>query len=290
MEFSAQLLQFLLAGITAGSVYALVAFGLGLIYRTTSILSIAQGEFSMMGAMVAIFLTATAGLPLPLAFLVALVVTSLAGLAMERFSVRPAKGYPTLVIVVMTVGVAMAFEGLVAVTIGRDSYILQPFTGDDPIQFMGAALLPQALWVLGVGLLLSVTFWFFFSRTALGIAMRASAENPLGASLVGIRVDRMVMGAFVLAAAVGATAGVLIAPIVFTNFLTGLSLTLKGCVAAVLGGINSNVGVILGGLVLGLLESFVAGIFPSMYREVITMGLLLILLCAMPSGLLGERR
>ena len=81
----------------------------------------------------------------------------------------------------------------------------------------------------------------------------------------------------------------LIAPIVFTNFLTGLSLTLKGCVAAVLGGINSNVGVILGGLVLGLLESFVAGLFPSMYREVITMGLLLVLLCARPSGLVGER-
>ncbi len=289
MEFSAQLLQFLLAGLTSGSVYALVAFGLGLIYRTTSILSIAQGEFSMMGAMVAIFLTAKAGLPLPLAFLVALVVTSLAGLVMERFSVRPARGYPTLVIVVMTVGVAMAFEGLVAATIGRDSYILQPFSGDQPIQFMGAAVLPQALWVLGVGILLSAAFWFFFSRTALGIAMRASAENPLGASLVGIRVDRMVMGAFILSAAVGATAGVLIAPIVFTNFLTGLSLTLKGCVAAVLGGINSNVGVILGGLVLGLLESFVAGLFPSMYREVITMGLLLVLLCAMPFGLLGER-
>lgn len=290
MEFTAQLLQFLLAGLTAGSMYALVAFGLGLIYRTTSILNIAQGEFSMIGAMTAIFLTAKAGLPLPVAFVLAVAVASLAGLAMERLAVRPTRAYPTLVVVVMTVGAAMVFQGLVVSTIGQDSYLLQPFTGDRPIQLMGAAILPQALWMLGVGLLLSAVFWLFFSRTTLGIAMRASAENPLGASLVGIRVERMVMGAFVLSAVIGAIAGVLIAPIVFTNFLTGIALTLKGCVAAVLGGIHSNMGAVLGGLVLGLLESFVAGLFPSMYKDVITMGLLIVILCAMPSGLIGERR
>ncbi|HLB11439.1 MAG TPA: branched-chain amino acid ABC transporter permease, partial [Dehalococcoidia bacterium] len=129
----------------------------------------------------------------------------------------------------------------------------------------------------------------FFDRTIMGTAMRASAENPLAASLVGIDPRRMTMLAFVLSAGVGAVAGVLIAPIVFMSFMSGITITVKGFVAAVVGGINNNLGVVVGGLTLGLLESFTAGLLPSQYKDVITLGLLIVLLCLRPNGILGAR-
>lgn len=286
---TSQIIQILFAGLTLGSVYALVAFGLALVYRATSILNVAQGEFSMLGGMTAIFFTVGLGLPIPLAILAALLFAVVVALAMERFAIRPAAHFPMLIVILVTVAVSMTLQGLALVLWGRDSFSLPAFLGDTPVSFLGAAILPQAIGVLAICGVISLGFWAFFDRTVAGIAMRASAENPLAASLVGIDPRRMTMLAFILSAGVGAIAGVLIAPIVFMSFMSGITITVKGFVAAVVGGINNNLGVMVGGLALGLLESFTAGLLPSLYKDVITLGLLIVLLCLRPSGILGAK-
>ncbi|MDP2661487.1 MAG: branched-chain amino acid ABC transporter permease [Dehalococcoidia bacterium] len=286
---TSQAIQILFAGLTLGSVYALVAFGLALVYRATSILNVAQGDFSMLGGMAAIFLAVGLSLPIPVAILGALLFVIAVALLMERFAIRPAAHFPMLILVIVTVALSMTLQGLALVLWGRDSFSLPAFLGSDPISFLGAAILPQAIGVLVVCGIVSLGFWAFFDRTMVGIAMRASAENPLAASLIGIDPRRMTMLAFVLSGSVGAIAGVLVAPIVFMSFMVGISLTVKGFVAAVVGGINNNLGVVVGGLTLGLLESLIAGVFPSLYKDVITLGLLLVLLCLRPMGILGGR-
>ncbi len=286
---TSQIVQILFAGLTLGSVYALVAFGLALVYRATSILNVAQGEFSMVGGMTAIYLTVGIGLPIPAAIAAAILFAAVLALAMERFAIRPAAHYPMLIVIMVTVAVSMTLQGLALVIWGRDSFSLPAFLGDTPVSVLGAAILPQAIGVLVICGVVSFGFWAFFDRTMLGIAMRASAETPLAASLVGIDPRRMTMLAFVLSAAVGAVAGVLIAPIVFMSFMSGITITVKGFVAAVVGGINNNLGVIVGGLTLGLLESLAAGLLPSLYKDVITLGILVMLLCLRPNGILGAK-
>ena len=286
---TSQIVQILFAGLTLGSVYALVAFGLALVYRATSILNVAQGEFSMVGGMTAIYLTVGIGLPIPAAIAAAILFAAVLALAMERFAIRPAAHYPMLIVIMVTVAVSMTLQGLALVIWGRDSFSLPAFLGDTPVSVLGAAILPQAIGVLVICGVVSFGFWAFFDRTMLGIAMRASAETPLAASLVGIDPRRMTMLAFVLSAAVGAVAGGLIAPIVFMSFMSGITITVKGFVAAVVGGINNNLGVIVGGLTLGLLESLAAGLLPSLYKDVITLGILVMLLCLRPNGILGAK-
>jgi branched-chain amino acid transport system permease protein len=281
----AQVLQFLLAGLTLGAIYALIAFSFSLVFRTTRIMNIAQGDFSMLGGMAAISLI---GLRLPMFVAVpaAIVLVALIGLAMERLIIRRVLKFPRMMIVMITIGVSMIIQGSGIVAWGQDSYSLPHLSGADPMQFFGAAMLPQTVWILGISALLSLVFWLFLDRTMIGLAMRAAAENRLMASLVGANPGRIVQFSFVFGASVGALAGVLVAPIVFMNFSVGILLTTKGIVAAIVGGIESNVGAVVGGLAVGLAESMAAGIFPSMYKDVIALTVLLIVLCAMPKGII----
>ncbi len=281
----AQVLQFLLAGLTLGAIYALIAFSFSLVFRTTRIMNIAQGDFSMLGGMAAISLI---GLRLPMFVAVpaAIVLVAIVGLAMERFVIRRVLKFPRMMIVMITIGVSMIIQGSGIVIWGQDSYSLPHLSGADPVQLFGASMLPQTVWILGISAVLSLAFWLFLDRTMIGLAMRAAAENRLMASLVGANPERIVQLSFIFGASIGALAGVLVAPIVFMNFSVGILLTTKGIVAAIIGGIESNVGAVVGGLAVGLAESMAAGIFPSMYKDVIALTVLLIVLCAMPKGIL----
>ena len=280
-----QILQFLISGLTLGAIYALIAFSFSLVFRTTRIMNIAQGEFSMLGGMVAIALIGLA-LPMFLSVLAAIVFVAIVGLIVERLVIRRVRTFPRMMIIMITIGLSMTIQGLAVVLWGQDSYLLPHLSGSDPIQVLGAAILPQTIWILGISAALSVLFWLFLDRTMLGLAMRASAENRLAASLVGINPIRVVQLSFVFGASIGALAGVLIAPIVFMNFISGVLLTIKGIVAAIVGGIDSNQGAVVGGLAVGLSESMAAGIFPSMYKDVIALLILLVVLCAMPKGII----
>lgn len=285
---SAQLAQTLLSGLTVGAIYALVALGFSIIYNASHVINFAQGEFVMLGGMATASLLA-AGLPLPLAALGAVALAALIGLALARFAVQPARGASVVTLIIITIGASILLRGLAAIVWDKRIHALPAFSGDAPIAVAGATLAPQSLWVIGVTALTVCALWGFFNRTLTGKAILAVSHNRLAAQLMGISVRRVLLVSFALSAALGALAGILIAPITFTAWDAGVMLGLKGFAAAILGGMGSGPGAVVGGLTLGLLESLGAGYVSSAYKDAIAFIVMLAVLMLMPGGLLGGR-
>ncbi len=285
---SGELAQFLLSGLTVGSIYALVALGFAIIYNASHVINFAQGEFVMIGGMATVSLLG-AGLPLAPAALAAVALAALIGLALARFAVQPARGASVVTLIIITIGAAILLRGLASIVWDKRIHALPAFSGDAPIALAGATLAPQSLWVIGVTALIVCALWVFFNRTLTGKAMLAVSHNRLAAQLMGISVRRVLLVSFALSAALGALAGILIAPITFTSWDVGVMLGLKGFAAAILGGMGSGPGAVVGGLVLGLLESLGAGYVSSAYKDAIAFIVMLAVLMLMPGGLLGGR-
>ncbi|MBK8183453.1 MAG: branched-chain amino acid ABC transporter permease [Candidatus Competibacteraceae bacterium] len=283
-----QLFQFLVTGITVGSTYALVGLGFALIYNASDVVNFAQGEFVMLGAMAAIALLG-AGLPLPLAAILATLATVGVGLLLERFAIEPALGASVVTTIIITIGAAIFLRGIAMLLWGKDFHSLPPFTGDAPIQLGGATVLPQSLWVLGVTVALVVLVRLFFNRTLIGKALLACSFNRAAAQLVGINVRMMLRLAYGLSAGLGALAGILIAPITFSSYEAGVMLGLKGFSAAIVGGIGNPMGAVAGGLLLGVLESLGAGLVSSGYKDAIAFLFVLMVLFFEPTGLFGHK-
>ena len=285
---SAELAQYLLSGITIGAIYALVALGFSIIFNASHVINFAQGEFVMIGGMTTASLIG-AGLPLPLAIVAAVIVAAAMGLALEKFAVEPARSAPVVTLIIITIGASIFLRGLATLVWDKKLHALPPFSGQQPIEIAGAALLPQSLWVLGVTLAIVLALSWFFGRTLLGKAILATSHQRLAAQLVGINVRQVVFISFGLSAALGAVAGILITPITLTAWDVGIMLGLKGFAAAVLGGLGSGPGAVLGGLVLGIAETLSAGYLSSAYKDVIAFVLMLAVLFFRPRGLLGGR-
>ena len=285
---SASLLQYLLAGLTIGAVYALVALGFSIIYNASQVINFAQGEFVMIGGMATVWL-ANAGWPLPAAIAAAVLLAALVGLALEKLAVEPARGAPVVTLIIITVGASILLRGLATLVWDKNVHPLKAFSGDTPIAFGGATLLPQSLWVLGATLVVVALLRWFFGGTLLGKALLATSHNRLAAQLCGINVRHVMLVAFGLSGALGGIAGILIAPITFTSWDVGVMLGLKGFAAAILGGMGSAPGAVLGGLVLGVTEAMGAGYLSSAYKDVIAFAVMLAVLMFLPGGLLGAR-
>jgi branched-chain amino acid transport system permease protein len=284
-----QWLQFVAGGLTAGAIYALVGLGFAIVFNASGAINFAQGEFVMIGGMSAVALLAT-GMPLPLAIALALCVAVIVGLLLDKLAIEPARNAGTVTLIIITIGASLFLRGLAQLVWDKRIHVLPAFSGEQPIAFAGATLLPQSLWVLGVTALAVATLSWFFGRTLFGKAMLASSYNPLAARLMGIQTRTVLLVSFGLAALLGALAGVLTAPITFTSYDSGVMLGLKGFAAAMLGGLGSFAGAVVGGLVLGLLEGLSAGFVSSAYKDAIAFVVLLALLFFMPGGLLGARR
>ena len=285
---SAQLLQSLFSGLTVGAIYALVALGFAIIYNASRVINFAQGEFVMIGGMAAAVFV-DAGLPLPLSVVAAVGLGMAVGLLLEKLAVEPARGAPVVTLIIITIGASILLRGLAALVWDKKIHPLPAFSGEAPIAVGGATLLPQALWVLGTTLATVAALWWFFNRTLTGKAMLAVSHNRLAAQLMGISVSRVLAVSFGLSAALGALAGVLIAPISFTAWDVGVMLGLKGFAAAMLGGIGSGPGAVAGGLALGLIEALGAGYLSSAYKDVFAFIVLLAALVFLPNGLVGRR-
>ncbi|MGP1679368.1 MAG: branched-chain amino acid ABC transporter permease [Burkholderiales bacterium] len=285
---SAQFMQYLLTGLTVGAIYALVALGFSIIFNASHVINFAQGEFVMIGGMATVSLTA-AGLPYLLAIPLAIAAAALVGLALEKFAVEPARGASVITLIIITIGASIFLRGLAMVIWDKRFHALKPFSGDAPIAIAGATILPQSLWVLGVTLAIVLALSWFFGRTLLGKAMLATSHNRLAAQLVGINVRMVLFLSFGLSAALGAVAGILIAPITTTSYDVGVMLGLKGFAAAILGGLGSGVGAVVGGLALGIAETMSAGYISSAYKDAIAFVIILAVLFFMPSGLFGRR-
>jgi branched-chain amino acid transport system permease protein len=285
---SAPLAQYLLTGLTIGAIYALVALGFAIIYNASHVINFAQGEFVMIGGMATVAF-AGSGLPLALAVPAAVLAAVLVGLALEKFAVEPARGAPVVTLIIITIGASILLRGLATLVWDKKLHALRPFTGDKPIELAGATVLPQSLWVLGVTLAIVLALGVFFGRTLTGKAMLATSYNPLAAQLCGVNVRRVLLLSFGLSAALGAIAGILVAPITLTSWDVGVMLGLKGFAAAILGGLGSGVGAVVGGLALGVAESLGAGYLSSAYKDAIAFVILLAVLFFMPSGLFGKK-
>jgi branched-chain amino acid transport system permease protein len=283
-----QLLQFLITGITVGAVYALVALGFTIIYNASDVVNFAQGEFVMIGAMSAIFLSANNGLPLLVSLAGAVLITVAIGMSLQRFAVAPAKNASVVTTIIITIGASIFLRGVALLVWGKDFHALPHFSGEEPIRIAGATLLPQNLWVLGGTALMVLGVHLFFHHTLFGKALLACSCNRNAASLMGINVKRMLLFAYGLSALLGAMAGILITPISFTSYDAGVMLGLKGFSAAILGGMGNPMGAVLGGLLLGLIENLAAGFISSGYKDAIGFIILLLVLFLRPSGILGK--
>jgi branched-chain amino acid transport system permease protein len=284
----AQFLQFLFSGLTVGAGYALAALGFSIIYNASGVINFAQGEFIMLGGMSAVFLAA-AGIPLPFAILLAIVIAGVAGLLVEKLAIEPAKGAEVVTLIIITIGASLFIRGLVQIGLGKGNHALPAFSGDAPIKVLGATILPQSLWVIGVTVVVVIALGWFFGRTLLGKAMLATSHNQLAANLVGINTRMILLLSFGLSAALGAIGGIILAPITYTSYDAGIMLGLKGFVAAVLGGLGSGAGAIVGGLLLGIAEAMTAGYISSAYKDAMPFVLILFVLFFMPRGLFGAK-
>jgi branched-chain amino acid transport system permease protein len=284
-----ELLQFISSGLTVGAIYALVALGFTLIYKSSDIINFAQGEFVMLGGMTTVFLT-LAGLPVPLAALIAIVVTTAIGLALHRFAIEPARGASPVVLIMITIGASIFLRGVAQIVFDRRFHSLPPMFGADPILLGGAAILPQSLVVLASATAIVTLLWLFIDRTLLGKAVLATAANRLAARLIGIDTRSIVELSFAVSAAIGAIAGILITPIALTSYDVGTLLALKGFAAVMLGGIGSALGAVVGGLVIGMIEAFGAGYFSSNYKDAVAFLIILVVLIFIPQGLFGRAK
>ncbi len=233
-----ELLQFIFSGVTVGAVYALVALGFTIIYNASDVVNFAQGEFVMLGGMITFFAHA-AGLPLPLAALLAIAATAALGVAMYKLTIEPARGAPVVSLIIITIGASIFIQGAAQLVFDKQIHAFPSFSGDDPIRLGGATILPQSLWVIGGALVVFVGLWVFFTRTLLGRAVLATSNNRLAAQLVGINTNFVMTLSFALSAAIGALAGVLATPITLTAYSVGIGFALKGFAGAMLGGMGN---------------------------------------------------
>lgn len=283
-----EFMQFLFSGVTVGATYALAALGFTLIYNASNVINFAQGEFIMLGGMLAFFFMQS-GLPMPLAILLAIVIPAMVGMLLEKLTIEPARDAEVVTLIIITIGASLVIRGLIQIWLGKGTHSYPAFSGSEPFHIGGATLLPQSLWVLGITAAVVVALWYFFSRTLAGKAILATSCNPLAAKLVGINTQWVLLVSFALSAALGAIGGVLLTPITLTSYDVGIMLGLKGFVAAVVGGLGSGLGAVVGGLMVGIIEAMGAGYISSAYKDAIPFILILSILFFMPRGIFGAK-
>ena len=280
-----QFLQQIFSGLAAGSIYASVALALVMIYRATDLVNFAQGEMAMFSTYIAWTLV-NAGLPFWLAFLITLVASFIGGMVIERVVIRPVENAPVLAAVVVTIGLLLIFNSVAGWIY---SYTVQDFPSPFPDRpVFGALMTTRDLGVVAVTLIMLVLLFAFFRFTSTGLAMRAAAQNPQSARLCGIPVGRMLMIGWGLAAAIGATAGVMVAPVLFLdpNMMGGV--LIYAFAGALLGGITSPVGAVVGGLIVGVTENLVGTyLIASQLKLTVAFALIILVLVFKPNGLFG---
>ena len=282
-------LQYVLSGITSGSIYAIVAIGFNIIYNTTGIINFAQGEFVMLGAMIAISLSPF--MPLGASIVCAVAITSVVGALVEIAFIRWLKGASVLRMIIITIGVSILLREAALHIWDEKVRSLRYFTGNETssIAMFGAHISPQVLWVLGVSAAIVALLSLFFKYTLIGRSMRACSANRTAAMLCGINSKNMITFSFMLSAAIGALAGCVISPLTQTHYESGTPLAIKGFTVAILGGIGNSMAAVAAGLILGLIEALSISLLPVAYKDVIAISALLAILFFKPAGIFGNK-
>jgi branched-chain amino acid transport system permease protein len=289
MDNSRQLFQYILSGLSNGAIYALIGFGFAMIYNATGIINFAQGEFVMLGGILTVFFLTVLKLPIIPAIILAVAISTIVGVCFERLAIRPLRNAKPLSLIIITIGASIFIRGAAMIIWGKDTHALPAFSGSDPIYIAGATILPQHLWIFAVTVLTIIAGRIFFNYSIAGKAMRACAYNSQAAGLVGINVKNMVLLSFAISSAIGSLAGIIIAPLTMTSYDVGVMLGLKGFCAVIIGGMSSGLSTVIGGLLLGLLESLGAGYISASYKDAIAFIILLLILFIRPEGLFTKK-
>jgi branched-chain amino acid transport system permease protein len=281
-------LQTLLSGASAGGIYALVAIGFGVMYRTTRVFNIAQGDFGALGAYVAFTVWVMWGQPYWLGLIAACVVVGLLAVVVERVALRPLYQLGETFTFISTIGLGFVIKGGIQEIWGPIPFSVPAFFGDRAVDILGLRVVPQVVWTLLLSLLLSAAMYALFKWSKVGTAMRAAAQDRRVSGLLGIDVDRMYALAFFLGGALGALAGVLIAPIGFMSPTLGTALGVPGFIAALVGGLGNMPGAVVGGLLLGILQAYAVFVIDPRYRDIVVYAVFVAMIILRPRGLFGE--
>lgn len=283
------MLQFIFMGLQRGSIYAMVAMGFNMIYNSTGIINLAQGEFVVLGGLMMVTLTMGLNLSIPFALMITVIFVTVIGILMERFTINPVKSPTVLRLIIITVAVSILLKGVAMCFWGKESHYMRHFTGTEPFEIMGATILPQTLWIIGILIVIVIGFALFFNFTMTGKSMRACSINRDAARLAGINDRNMVMLSFALSAGIGAVAGSIITPIIQMDYARGALLGIKGFGAAVVGGLGNSFGAVVAGLLIGIVEALGGGYISTHYMDAFALLILLIVLFIRPSGIFGSR-
>lgn len=292
--------QQLINGLALGAVYALIALGYTMVYGILQLINFAHGEVYMLGAYLGIIvlgLLTALGLPayslaltLGITIVVSMLFCAAYGAAIERVAYRPLRNASKLAPLISAVGVSIILQNFVMLAQGKEYKYLPPVISFEGFTFLGARISPVEVLILGASILLMVLLQLFITRTKLGKAMRATSQDMTMAGLVGININKVISVTFMIGSALAAVAGVMVTLYYgVAHFFMGYTAGLKAFTAAVLGGIGSIPGAMLGGFTLGLIENFCASYISSVYKDAFAFLVLIITLILRPSGLLGQR-
>jgi len=283
-----EVFSFLISGIVVGFIYTLVGLGFTVIYNSSSIINFSQGEFVMAGGMSTVFLL-KAGLPLGIAFILAIMITSLIGIVLYKL-ISFSKDGSQISLIILTLGFAIFLRGLAEVVFDKELHTMPSFVGDGAIDIANTILTYQAILIIITSIIIVISLYLFFKKTKTGQAMVATSLNKDAAKLMGININKILMLNFAISAVIASIGGILLTPITSTNYEVGIMLGLKGFSAAIIGGLGNPFGAVAGGLLLGILESLVAGYISSEYKDAVAFIILLGILFFMPGGIFGNTK
>ena len=283
--------QLIVGGLSMGSIYGLVALSYSVIFNTTNVINFAQGELVTVGALLGFTFYVVWKIPLILTIALAAIVVAFLALVVERISVRPVKDISQNVIWIMsTFGFGIALKHTAMLIWGKSPLPFPKFVGgDDPIRVLGLLILPQEIGIFLIAILCTVTFEIYRKKTIFGTAVRATALDRETASIMGINTDHVIYFSFAISGILSAICGILVSPLTFADPAMGIVLGVKGFVAMIVGGLGSASGALLGGLFLGLIETFSATLISSLWKDVMTFLVLIFVMLIKPSGFFGKR-
>jgi branched-chain amino acid transport system permease protein len=281
--------QLIATGIMIGAIYAMLALCFYVVHAGTALINFAQGDFVVIGL---IFVwTFLVGMKLPLFVVIPMTViaTGLVVAVMERLTIAPLRHQDPIIPLLVTLALGILIRSSIQLIWGAQPRSVPHYSGDTPIPIGGAAILPQAFWIIGGTIIILAALYFFFTRTLFGLAMRGASSDREGAQVIGINANLISFYAFGLSALISGATGAIIAPVVNADPFIGLDFSLKGFAGAVLGGIDKPHSAVLGGLFIGIIETLIAGLISSEYRNLFVFGILMLVLVLRPHGLLGSR-
>jgi branched-chain amino acid transport system permease protein len=284
------LIQLLLSGVALGMIYALLAFGYNITFSTSRTINFAQGEFLMLGALTGLTIDVKFKMPYAVAAIGAAVIGALLGIVLERIAIAPAlRTGSTVSWVLATVALGIVARNAAERIWGTDDNPFPAPFGSEPLQAGAVRVLPQELLIIGCAALIMIGVEIFLKRSVIGKAVTAVAADKDAASLMGINVPAVITLSFVISSAIAASAGVLVGPLTLVGPTMGTVLGTKAYAVAIVGGLQSGIGVVVGGLLIGLSEQLTARFISTGYKDTPGFVLLILILLIKPSGIFGKR-